>query len=215
MKRLLYTLLVAAALLPCHVHAVTARQMFLSDTVADIFDLIEHSQRLDLLDYYDNGQSVAASNALRGYSALDTVMPNFMKVQLTEFSDVQLWVSDTTVKKPKIVLVKTFDLPHPDSYLTVYEADWSLSKNQEKIFTRPAIADFLINDDKTDRDALEQVEYDEMPFMAYDIDPANGNLLVTLNAKEWMSRENLDEWQAKLRPELRYRWTGKRYERVK
>lgn len=216
MKRyshIIFALLACAALLlPDEATAVTARQMFLSDTVADIFDLIEHSQRLDLLDYYDNGQEVAASNALRGYSAIDTVADNFMKVQLTEYSDVALWVTDVTAKKPKVVVVKTYELPMPDSDLAVYEADWSLTKNQEKIFARPAVADFLIADNKAERSELEQLEVDEMPFLTYTLNPEDGALTISLNAGEWMSREALTKWKTKLRHTLRYRWSGKRYE---
>lgn len=216
MKRYTYTLsaLLAclALMLPAEANAVTARQMFLSDTVADIFDLLEHSQRLDLLDYYDNGQDVVASNALRGYSAIDTVADNFMKVQLTEYSDVALWVTDVTAKKPKVVIVKTYELPMPDSDLAVYEADWSLTKNQEKIFARPAVADFLIADNKADRAKLEQLEADEMPFLTYALNPEDGALTISLNAGDWMSREALTKWETKLRLTLQYRWTGKRYE---
>ena len=216
MKRYTYTLFAllacSALMLPTEAVAVTARQMFLSDTVADIFDLIEHSQRLDLLDYYDNGQEVAASNALRGYSAIDTVADNFMKVQLTEYSDVALWVTDVTAKKPKVVVVKTYELPMPDSDLAVYEADWSLTKNQEKIFVRPAVADFLIADNKAERSELEQLEVDEMPFLTYTLNPEDGALTISLNAGEWMSREALTKWETKLRRSLKYRWTGKRYE---
>lgn len=216
MKRyshIIFALLACAALLlPDEATAVTARQMFLSDTVADIFDLIEHSQRLDLLDYYDNGQEVAAANALRGYSAIDTVADNFMKVQLTEYSDVALWVTDVTAKKPKVVVVKTYELPMPDSDLAVYEADWSLTKNQEKIFARPAVADFLIADNKAERSELEQLEVDEMPFLTYTLNPEDGALTISLNAGEWMSREALTKWETKLRHTLRYRWSGKRYE---
>lgn len=216
MKRyshIIFALLACAALLlPDEATAVTARQMFLSDTVADIFDLIEHSQRLDLLDYYDNGQEVAAANALRGYSAIDTVADNFMKVQLTEYSDVALWVTDVTAKKPKVVVVKTYEFPMPDSDLAVYEADWSLTKNQEKIFARPAVADFLIADNKAERSELEQLEVDEMPFLTYTLNPEDGALTISLNAGEWMSREALTKWETKLRHTLRYRWSGKRYE---
>ena len=102
--------------------ARTVRDFFASEP-GDVFTLLTKTTRLDMIDYYDNGTVVAASNNMAGTSQIDTITNEYLRLQVSDAKTVEMrlmrWKSDTI-----IAVVETVETPVKDSRITFYNKHW-------------------------------------------------------------------------------------------
>ena len=92
MRFITLTILCLIACLTNAGEAKTIRDLFASEP-NNIFMLLSNRTRLDMLDYYDSGQKVAASNRLSGNdtsSQLIDVTENSISLQLTDATRIDM-----------------------------------------------------------------------------------------------------------------------------
>ena len=193
-KRLI--LMVAVMLAMLAGEARTVRDFFASEP-GQVFALLPRTARLDMLDYYDNGTIVKASNNMGTDSQLDTVTDNFLRIHTSAVRTVEMrlmqWKNDTI-----IALVETVETPVKDSRITFYNKHWYQLK-EIKPFKMPTMDDFILPTVKKDqhKEILQQIAFPliELTFGG----PGFEQLTARHGLAEFLGKE---EW-AKLRPYFR------------
>ena len=127
MKHLLAIIVLTMALLPLDGAARTIADFFASEP-GNVFPLLTRTNRLDLVDYYNSGQTVAVPNNLGGTSQLEALDSAYLK----------LGSRDTV-----IVVIETVLTPVPDSKLTLWNSKWQMLRT-DRHFKMPGIDDFIV-----------------------------------------------------------------------
>lgn len=191
--------------------AVTARDSitaagFFAEAPLEVLDILRPSTRLDMLDYYNQADSILeAPDALGGTSRLVTVTPDYLKVQLTPVSTLEIKV--LPYRKSKLVMTlytaggddmaKDTDVRFFDSSMRPLDAS--------KILRAPQLEDFF-NLKKADFTAAQLKE--KVPFVAivYSSGPGEVPLTASLTTLGVISKEDRDMLEPLLIPLLTADW---------
>ena len=193
-KRLILMVAVMLAMLASEARTVCD---FFASEPGQVFALLPRTARLDMLDYYDNGTIVKASNNMGTDSQLDTVTDNFLRIHTSAVRTVEMrlmqWKNDTI-----IALVETVETPVKDSRITFYNKHWYQLK-EIKPFKMPTMDDFILPTVKKDqhKEIMQQIAFPliELTFGG----PGFEQLTARHGLAEFLSK---DEW-AKLKPYFR------------
>lgn len=185
--------------------ARTVRDFFANEP-GDLFTLLTRTTRLDLLDYYDNGTIVKASNNMGNDTQLDTVTDKFMRLQTSAAKTVELrlmrWKNDTI-----IAVVETIKTPVADSRITFYNKHWYQLK-EIKPFKMPTMSDFILPTvEKNKRqELLDHIAFPliELRFEGADFD----QLTARHGLAEFLSKEEWNKLRPYFRPTITYRIEG-------
>ena len=186
--------------------AADAREAFLS-APARVIPLLPNNTRLDMLDYFNSGLSSASSNSMKGQSRILALSDQAISIQLTEASQLDIATlpagSDTL-----IAVINTVATPAPDSKLTIFTPGWK-SDITATAFTRPAVKDWLTAEGKKNAQDVESL----VPFMLinYSYDPASATLTLTNNTASFMSDDIYSLVADYLKPQLTYKWNGRKF----
>ena len=209
MRFITLTILCLIACLTNAGEAKTIRDLFASEP-NNIFMLLSNRTRLDMLDYYDSGQKVAASNRLSGNdtsSQLIDVTENSISLQLTDATRIAMLLykqgNDSVV-----AVVRTALLPAPDSQIAFYDPNWNLL-SKTKIFEEPALDDFIVPG--TDKDAVATInDIVKFPIISYEIADADATTITAhLNLEQFLSADDWAKVKTHLRTTLTYSRKGR------
>ncbi len=210
MKKIL--LLLVCAVMALGVDARTVRDFFI-DEKGDLFIMLPRTARMDLLDYYDNGQMVAARNNLEGGSQLVAVDGNYLSITMSDVKNVQMLLT-TSGKDSVIVVIETFDTPTKDSSIKFYDTQWNEAKNSAKLFKMPSVLDFLLP--QASQEVRQQLQ--DMPFELISLS-LEGDGHTTLVARHGLKQYLVDEEYAPLekvlKPALMYSLSGTQWKPMK
>lgn len=184
----------------------------LPDTVVP---LLRQHERLDMIDYAVAGRKQPIKNKLSGMSQLDTLSSAYIKVNLTDVSTLQGAVYGDGRGKMLNVVSYTIAPPYvaADSELFFYYADMKPVK-ADKVIKLPSVADFISSKGK-DVNKDELVALVPFPTITYTLDPYAGTIVATLTVRDAMSNESFDMLKEHLKPQIVYRWTGKKFQQEK
>ena len=141
MRRLFYILLLSMVLCPSTGLGRTVADLFATEP-GNLFPLLTRTNRLDMVDYYVNGQMVAVTNNLAGESRLLELDSAYLKVQ-TSGSRVVEMLMRTVGKDTVVTVIETVTTPVPDSRLTQWNSHWQ-RYTSDKLFKVPTIDDFMV-----------------------------------------------------------------------
>ena len=141
MRRLFSILLLSVVLCPLTGVGRTVADLFATEP-GTLFPLLTRTNRLDMVDYYLNGQMVAVPNNLAGESRLLELDSTYLKVQ-TSGSRVVEMLMRTVGKDTVVTVIETVATPVPDSRLTQWNSHWQ-RYTSDKIFKMPSIDDFMV-----------------------------------------------------------------------
>ncbi|MCM1077544.1 MAG: DUF3256 family protein [Bacteroides sp.] len=186
--------------------AQDAAELFTS-APQNIFPLLDHNTRLDMVDYYRNGLATSSQNQLDGRSVITEMSPSSVTVKMTDSSAIQL-VELNGSKGPVIALISTVATPGLDSSIKFYDTDWSILPT-ESLFTKPGWKEWLTDSGRQHEEDVTM----QVPFMlaSYRIDPATSTLTLTNNLSRFLDKELYDDLAPYLNPSLTYIWTGKTF----
>ena len=212
MKKFIVLPLLALFALSLSLEARTVRDFF-ADEPGDLFALLPRTVRLDLIDYYDNGTIVRASNNLGNSTRLDTLTDNFLRMHTSDVKTVELrlmrFKSDTI-----IAVIETIELPAPDSRITFYNKHWYRLK-EIKPFKMPTMEDFVLpNIDKAKRrELLEGLAFRviELRFEGQ----GHEQLVARHGLDRFLSKEEWSKLKPCFRSTLTYRIDGGKIKPVK
>lgn len=140
--RLLYSIVILSmVLMPSTGMTRTIADFFASEP-GTVFPLLTRTARLDLVDYYNSGQSVAMQNNLAGESRLIALDSTYIKVQTSASRDVEMLMR-MVGKDTVITVIETVRTPVPDSRLTQWNNHWQQYVSN-RLFSMPTIDDFIV-----------------------------------------------------------------------
>lgn len=173
----------------------------------NVFPLLDHNTRLDMVDYYKNGMSNPSQNSLDGRSLITEMTPASLTVKMTDSSAMQL-MELQGAKGGVVALISTVATPGLDSNIKFFDTSWN-PLPVESFFTKPGWKEWLTDSGRQNQDEVTM----QVPFMlaSYRIDPETGTLTLTNNLSHFLDKALYDDLSSYLRPQLVYVWNGKSY----
>ncbi len=188
---------------------LTAKQAF-KNAPRQVFPLLDELTRLDMLDYYESGSKTSSKNLSGGGCSIMELSTNQLKLRMTDVSTYSI----NTVKSKGdsvIIVIATLKIPAEDSYISFYDKDWTPLTG--KRFVPPTLKQWMSTDAKP---LMEDIE-NAVPFVScrYDFEPETGLLTLTPTLKELIGVEGYGLVEKYLKPQILYRWDGKKMKMVK
>ena len=212
MRHLLSILCLSLALLPLTGMARTISDFFASEP-GNIFPLLTRTGRLDMVDYYNSGKTVAIANNLEGESSLLQLDSAYLKVQTSKNRIVEMRMR-TAGKDTIITVIETVMTPVPDSRLTQWNVHWQRFTS-DKLFAMPGIDDFIIrkmpHDLRADLQDAMIFPLIQLTFKGEDhdiIEAAHG-------LEQFLAKEEYQRYSSYLKPSISYRFNGLKIKPVK
>ena len=212
MKRLLSILCLSLALLPLTGMARTISDFFASEP-GNIFPLLTRTGRLDMVDYYNSGKTVAIANNLEGESSLLQLDSAYLKVQTSKNRIVEMRMR-TAGKDTVITIIETVMTPVPDSRLTQWNVHWQRFTS-DKLFAMPGIDDFIIR--KMPHDLRADLQ-DAMIFPLIQLTfKGEGHDIIEAahGLEQFLAKEEYQRYSSYLKPSISYRFNGLKIKPVK
>lgn len=189
---------------------VTARRAFI-EMPSGTLDLLPRDTRLDMLDYYDNDSIYRAPNNMRGTSFLQAVTPDFLSVQLTPVSSLQIKVHRMTNGREILMTIYTTgtESDSADSEIAFYDADLN-PLPADRFFPTPKLSDFF--DTKGYKTKMKEIE-EILPFHAivYTAAPGSDSVTGRLTYNDLLTVEDAHLIELFLKPSVNFIWNGKQY----
>lgn len=212
MKHLLSILCLSLALLPLTGMARTISDFFASEP-GNIFPLLTRTGRLDMVDYYNSGKTVAIANNLEGESSLLQLDSAYLKVQTSKNRIVEMRMR-TAGKDTVITVIETVMTPVPDSRLTQWNVHWQRFTS-DKLFAMPSIDDFIIR--KMPHDLRADLQ-DAMIFPLVQLTfKGEGHDIIEAahGLEQFLAKEEYQRYSSYLKPSISYRFNGLKIKPVK
>ena len=212
MKRFYSILVLSLALLPLTGTARTIADFFASEP-GKIFPLLTRTSRLDMVDYYNSGKTVAIANNLEGESSLLELDSAYLKVQTSQSRTVEMRMR-TVGKDTVITVIETVMTPVPDSRLTQWNVHWQRFTS-DKLFAMPGIDDFIIR--KMPHDLRADLQ-DAMIFPLIQLTfKGEGHDIIEAahGLEQFLAKEEYQRYSSYLKPSISYRFNGLKIKPVK
>lgn len=205
MKRFLSILCLSLAMMPLTGMARTIADFFASEP-GNIFPLLTRTNRLDMVDYYNSGQTVSIANNLTGDSKLLELDNNYIKVQTSSAKTVEMLMR-TVGKDTVITVIETVMTPVPDSRLSQWNAHWQRYIS-DRLFAMPDIDDFFVK--KMPKELRADLQ-DAMIFPLIRL-TFTGEKHDTIEAshglEQFLAKEEYQRYSSYLKPSISYRFNG-------
>ena len=213
MKRLLAIIVLTMALLPLDGAARTIADFFASEP-GNVFPLLTRTNRLDLVDYYNSGQTVAVPNNLGGTSQLEALDSAYLKLQTSGSKVVEMRMLTTGSRDTVIVVIETVLTPVPDSKLTLWNSKWQMLRT-DRHFKMPGIDDFIVK--KMPRELRADLQ-DAMIFPLIQLTFKGDRRLqveATHGLEQFLAPSEFKRFAPYLKPSITYRMSGTKIKPVK
>lgn len=203
---------IAAFLMLMSIHSAMAFSAVDAFTSAPdvVMPLLPKNTRLDMIDYFNSGTSIASKNKLDGEARILSLTDKVLRFTMSEVSEYQVAVLKYG-KEEIIALIETLKTPIPDSRISFYNSRWE--PIEKLCFKEPDLKTWLT---KRGRKKIDDVRV-ALPFMLvqYEYIPEENALILTSKAEQFLSKEaysGISQW---LIPMLKYTWNGKKFEFAK
>ncbi len=179
---------------------------------ASCLKLLDRNTRLDMIDYYAADSVWTAKNAMQGYSRLDTVTPEYLKVRVTDVSTCQIRLLPFRKGGNIVAVVYTISSGDgaPDSQLFFFD-EYLRPVEQKKYFTQPAMKQLICipHADKKESKRLEALI--PFPTIEFFLSPTDNNLVGELTIGKYMTAEDYAAVEPYLTRRMVYLWDGHRF----
>lgn len=174
-----------------------------------VIPLIDKNTRLDMIDYFMAGMSKPSANALGGSSLIVEMNDSSVLFNLTDSIRCQIFVLNPDASAPVIGMITTYSAPLPDSSVQFYTTRW---QKLSGILPAPGLSSWLTPEGARHRAQVEE----EIPFIlaSYSYNPATGTIVATNNTQSYFTSDSAPGALGMLKPELAWRWDGKRFKPV-
>jgi len=209
MKRLFITLLIFV--FATGIKAQTIESIFTS-MPDQIIPQLETEWRKDLIDVYKSGKEARLKNTMNGFSTLEKLTADYVKVKVTDRSYIEMKLLPLVNNTKVICVISTFYGPAPDSNVSFYSSDWKLL-NSKDIFT-PVSAEWFIKDD-VDKNSIKFMEASsnlDINLFFYALSPDDQTLTETYSTPAYLSKEVRDKVMPYLKGSKVYTWKQSHFE---
>ncbi len=189
--------------------AITPREAFIN-APNEIIEAIDSLTRLDMLDYFDSGSTIASRNAFGGESTVKSINDTAITVATSKASEVTLVVLPISKTDTMMLVINTLALPAPDSHATVYDKSWQ-PVGKASLPEHNNLDLWLLPAAKSNRSVIENA----IPFIPAIYNFNDGTLTVTHTLSRLIPKEDLELVSPYLRPSISFAWNGKTWKTVK
>ena len=173
---------------------------------------IDSLTRLDMIDYYNSGSTVASRNSLGGESSVTELSKDAITVATSRSSQVTIALLPSGKRDTVLMVINTLALPVADSFIEMYDRNWNrLSSSKYEIPSHNNLKMWLQPQSKGVTTDIEN----HVPFISALYTYSDCVLRVTNTLSRLLPREEYDEIKDYLKSEICYRWTGGKWTRVK
>ncbi len=173
-KMKLYILpLLFVACMPSSAQETPMKDIF-ATAPASIFPLLTKNNKLDCIDFIENGMTAKVKNKMEEWSELKSLTPRYLQMQVSERSDVVMMLVGDSV----ICTVNTYCGPAKDSEVRFYDLHWRPLVRKGSV--RPQVSDFI----RGEMDAESKGLLEAMPFMSASLNPEDNTLTWQLQTTE-------------------------------
>lgn len=188
----------------------TARKVF-ENLSTSALEILPRSTRLDMLDYWDVDSVYKASNVMEGLSWLEKVTPNYLKVNITPVSCLEIKILPG--KKGNFAMtIYTVgdDVQAQDSEVKFY--DESLKELEtSKYFEMPKVKDFFAIPKGSLTKMKEIEEMIPFPTMAFSANPENDNIEARLTVEKYINEDDWNIARIFAKPSITLKWEKDKY----
>ena len=167
--------------------------------------LLTNNDRRDMIDFWDARMSTPVVNRLDGKSRIIELTNDFLSVELSRSSSMQIKMLNNVAGDTLLCIVNTVGAEAYDSRIHFYNSRWERVDGLK--FAMPSIVDFFLPSDSVDKALAVSDIYLVKLSLSADSDSLKAEYTMPL----YMSRSDSARVAPQLRP-LHYRWTGKRFE---
>lgn len=199
--RMLILLLFMLCCMLSSAQAQDIRAMFM-EAPDSVLPLLPRGVRADCIDFADAGMLYPVSNKLDGKSTLKKLTGDYLLLQSTSISTVEMKMlpsADSFV----VCVVNTVYAEAADSRIAFFDNNWKRIDSEQR-FKAPLIKDFFdIPDEKA-------VDMCDIYLVSLKLDSVGNSLIAEYTMPDYMN----DDDAAKVRPLLRklvYSWNGERF----
>jgi len=187
---------------------LTARSVF-EQLQSPALEILKRSTRLDMLDYWDADSVYRAQNAMSGMSWLIDVKPDYLNVQVTPVSTLEIKLLPEKKGSVVMAIYTVGDKAQAaDSRIDFYDSGLR-HLDQKKYFKAPDLKAFF---DIPKGSVTTMKEIREMiPFQTveYSANGENNDISARLTVGEFMNVDDYNIVKLFLKPEITLRWNGK------
>ena len=190
----------------------TVRDFFASEP-DDIFLLVPHTARLDLLDYYDSGQRVEMTNRLGSGTQLVELDSAYLKIRTSESRTVELLMIPYSSHDTILAVIETVLTPVPDSRLRFFNSNWVQLKTIRPLNPMPTLDDFFLP--QAGKDKRRELT-DRLPFTLIEMTftgERHDRLTVRHNLQQFLSKQEFALFAPWLKSEIHYT-VGKKFKKI-
>lgn len=174
---------------------------------------LESAWRKDLVDLYKNGKEAKLKNTMNGFSVLKQLTDDYLLLQSTERSIIEMRLLPLVNHTHLICMVTTIYAPAPDSRIDFFTTDWK-PLDASALFT-PVPKEWFMKEDADPQSTayIEALARLDMNLQKYSLDPEQLTLTI-----EWATPQYLSDADAKyVAPFLKqepkvYRWENHRFQ---
>ncbi len=193
MKRYIYILLLSLCVLG--VGAQDMKTYFIS--MPDQFiPQLETAWRKDLVDLFESGKEARLQNTMTGYSILQKLTNDYLLLQVTDRSTVEIKMLPLVNNTYVICMIRTVSAPVPDSRIEFYTTEWEPLATSDLF--NPVSIDWFIKDgtDKSSDEYKDAMARLDMDLIKYQLSPDNQTLTATYTTPLYLSQTE----QSKVEP---------------
>ncbi len=181
----------------CCISLSSVRAQDMASVFANMPDLyipqLENAWRKDLIDLYNSGKEARLQNTMNGFSVLKKLTPDYILVQTTERSTLEMKLLPLVNNTHVICMVSTVYGPVADSFVDFFTTDWKLLPAGD-LYDPVAPEWFIRPDADRSSDAfLNALSRLDMYLVRYDLDPDKVTLSATYTTPLYLSGEDRDK----------------------
>jgi hypothetical protein len=186
MRRYIYVLILCVCALGIEAQDMKAIFIAMPDRY---IPQLESAWRKDLVDLYGSGKDARLKNTMGGYSQLIKLTSDYLSLQTTERSVVEMKLLPLVNNTYIICMVTTVSAPAPDSRINFYTTEWEPLAVEDLISPVPA-GWFIKEDADKDSDAYKDaMSHLDMDLIHYRLSPDNQTLEAVYATPSYLSAE--------------------------
>ena len=144
---------------------------------------LDGAWRKDLIELYNSGKEAKLRNTMNGHSTLKKLTKDYLLLQTSDRSKLELKLLPLVNNTSLICMVKTVYGPVADSNLRFFTTDWKELEGEE-LFMLPTKQDFVKQD--VDKKSLKDLDID---FFLYELSAENNTLSIHYTTPEYLGEE--------------------------
>ncbi len=202
MKKILFAIFLTACSLNASAQYISP---FFTSMPDDIFNYLSANNRKDLVDLFKAGKTASVENLLKGKTGLTELSDDLLTLKLSESATAQMKLLPLNDTVKVIAIVQTVSGNAKDSRIQFFTSMWNKIEVAE-VLPPVTLNDFINKEawaEKNDPSALAALD---VTFFSYSFSKNSNELTVSLDAENYLSKEDYKRIAPLLKPVCKFNW---------